>query len=290
MKRIAIGFFDGVHLGHQAILAEADVAITFRNHPLTVLEPARAPVLIMSFEERLDAIRACGVREVVALDFTRELAACDPDDFIDRYLLSVAGERFAPSEVVVRCGANGRFGRDAKGDADFLRARGIAVETPPYAVHAGEPVSSSRIRAVLGRGELAEAAALLGRSYSVGGVRLTGKGLGRRLGSPTVNVSVGRPLPVPFGVYAVRLAGERALANYGFAPTLAERAWREPTLEIHFPGRTAAKVESLLGGADRLTVGFDRFVRPERAFATLTALQAQIALDIEEFRSYENEH
>ena len=133
-RTLAVGFFDGVHLGHRRILSGADAALTFRNHPTEILRPASVPALIMDFDARVAAIRSCGVREVVALDFTRELADTPAEDFLP----SFAG--FAR----VRCGANWRFGRGGAGDAAFLRAHGFAVDVVPYAEYGGAPVSSTR--------------------------------------------------------------------------------------------------------------------------------------------------
>ncbi|MBO7683262.1 MAG: bifunctional riboflavin kinase/FAD synthetase, partial [Kiritimatiellae bacterium] len=124
---LAVGFFDGVHLGHQAILRGAGAALTFRSHPLSVLAPGRAPKLIMGLEERLAAIGECGVKDVVALDFTPELADMEPADF-----LRLAAERHPFASL--RCGANWRFGRGGAGDAAWLRARGVPVEVAPFAL------------------------------------------------------------------------------------------------------------------------------------------------------------
>ena len=126
LQGLAVGFFDGVHLGHQSILKGADAALTFRSHPLSVLAPERAPRLIMTCEERVAAIKACGVGEVTVLDFTPELAAMPAEEFANS-VLKRSGDRFP----VLRCGANWRFGKGGTGDAAFLRLRGIDVEVDP---------------------------------------------------------------------------------------------------------------------------------------------------------------
>ena len=128
MSSLAVGFFDGVHLGHQAILKGADAALTFRNHPLTILAPERAPRLIMSCEERVAAIKACGVKDVTVVDFTPELAEMPAEEFVDSFLKR-KGFRFS----TVRCGANWRFGAGGAGDAAFLRERGFGGEVVLYA-------------------------------------------------------------------------------------------------------------------------------------------------------------
>ena len=169
-QSVAVGFFDGVHLGHQAILKGADAALTFRNHPLAVLSPDRAPRLLMDAEERLAAIRACGVGEVVALNFTPEFARLSPEEF-----LAMAG---ITRKVKVRCGDNWRFGRGGAADATWLRAHGYSVEVIPAVEYRGEAVSSTRIRAALERGEVEDACAMLGRPFEVRGEVFAGKGEG----------------------------------------------------------------------------------------------------------------
>jgi len=268
---VAVGFFDGVHLGHQAILKGADRALTFKTHPLSLLAPDRAPKLIMSLDERLAAIRSQGVGEVAALDFTPELAEMSRDDFAAQYL-SHGGEPMS-----VRCGANWHFGKGGEGDADWLRSRGVSVAVVPFAELDGERISSSRIRMALGRGEIAAAAAMLGRDIVVRGENVAGKGEGRSLGFPTVNLKLASPLValLPKGVYVVEVTGGvRAIANFGFAPTFAARAWPEPILEVHFPGR-----DSVPFNWTDAAVKLVSFVRPERKFSSLEELRQQIALD-----------
>lgn len=282
---VAVGFFDGVHLGHQAILKGADCALTFENHPLEFLDPARAPRLIMSWEDRARAIMALGVR-VTALDFDADLAGWPPERFL-AFLADFAAcqGRRAPEPLAVRCGANWRFGRGGAGDAAWLRRQGVDVTVVPYAHYRGEPVSSTRVRRALAAGAVADAAAMLGRPYVVRGRTVAGKGLGRTLGFPTVNlVPDGDParfVAPPLGVYAVELDGVRGVANYGCAPTLGERAWPVPVWEVHFldPADPGARVRR---DSERLAFSVRRFIRPERKFASLDELKAQIAADARE--------
>ncbi len=263
---IAVGFFDGVHRGHRAILEGADVALTFRNHPLSLLAPERAPRLMMSPADREAAIRACGVSTVVSLDFTRELADMPPEEFAARYLRARR----------VRCGENWRFGRGGSGDAGLLREMGVEVTVVSYAEYDGDRISSTRIRAALESGDVASANAMLGRRFSVEGAVMRGKGLGGELGFPTVNVAVGSPddppmVRLPRGVYEVEWRGLRGIANFGVAPTMRERAWSRPVREVHCaeppPEAPEMKVELL------------RFVRPEREFQSVEDLRRQIAAD-----------
>ena len=263
---LAVGFFDGVHRGHQAILARAASVLTFRNHPLSVLAPERAPRLVMSVEDRLAAIAACGVGEVRALDFTPALAALSSDDFISRYV----------SRARVFCGANWNFGRGGVGNAAYLRAHGIDAEVVPYADYEGSPVSSTRIRAALAEGRIDAATAMLGHAWSMRGEVVAGKGIGRKMGFPTINLKPAEGLVAPpCGVYEVRLAGAKGVANFGYAPTMGERAWESPTLEVHLlthPNAASRQGESL-------AVEIRRFIRPERKFEKVEDLQRQIALD-----------
>ena len=272
LQGLAVGFFDGVHLGHQAILKGAAAALTFRNHPLTVLAPEKAPRLIMSVEERVAAIRACGVRDVEVLDFTPELAEMSAEEFAE-FLNKRRGRRFP----FVRCGANWRFGKGGAGDAAFLRERGFEVEVVPYAEYKGERVSSSRIRAALERGEIEDANAMLGRKFKVQGSRFKGKGLGGEIGYPTINLELSTlNLELPFGVYEVEVEGTKAIANYGLAPTMGDRAWNSPVLEIHILHSTPTPPTYT---SDSTEVEFVRFIRPERKFDSVEDLQRQIAVD-----------
>lgn len=266
---VAVGFFDGVHLGHRRILSGADAALTFKNHPSSILRPDSAASLLMPYSEKEEFIRSCGVKNVIALEFTPELASMPPERFIN----------FIGSYSKVRCGADWRFGRGAKGDAEFLRGRGFEVEVVPYAELDGERISSTRIRAALEKGDLNSVSRMLGRNWRVTGGIVRGKGFGRELGYPTVNLKILNSPPVlPAGVYEVLVSGIKAIANFGYAPTMGEAAWKEKTLEIHFRGDCPSGLAGLDEGSE-LKVEFVRFVRPERTFASFEELKAQIAAD-----------
>jgi riboflavin kinase/FMN adenylyltransferase len=263
---LAVGFFDGVHLGHRRILDGADVAMTFRNHPLEVLRPGAAPALIMDFDSRVAAIKSCGVGEVVALDFTRELAEVPAGKFAE----SLAGYSR------IRCGANWRFGKGGEGDAAFLSRLGFAVDIVPYAEYAGLPVSSTRIRVALAAGDMESANAMLGAPFAVRGTVVPGKGVGKKIGFPTVNLSTGAFLPpIPRGVYAAECGALRGVANFGVAPTAGDSAWASPVLEVHF----AAAPDPAPANGDAMTVRLTRFVRKEEKFRSFDDLRARIALD-----------
>lgn len=276
---VAVGFFDGVHRGHQAILAGADVAVTFRHHPLSVLAPARAPRLIMSWEERARALEAQGVK-VTAMDFDEEIANWSPARFLEEVKgrIEVLAEHsgISASPLSFRCGENWRFGKGGAGDAAFLRRLGYAVEVVGAAIWRGEMISSSRIRAALERGEIEAANEMLGKRFTVRGTRFKGKGIGREIGYPTVNLELSAlNLELPLGVYEVAIGGAKAIANYGLAPTMGDAAWPSPVLEVHFLQPPSTSIST----STSLLVEFVRFIRPEKKFASLAELQRQIAAD-----------
>ena len=252
---LAVGFFDGVHVGHQRILAHADAALTFTNHPATVFAPNRAPRLLMTTEERLAAISVQGVRRVIAREFTSVLAAQSPGEF------AASLRRDFPDLDEVFCGPNWTFGAGGAGTADPLRALGFRVTEVPFATWRNEPVSSTRIRAALGEGDVSAAAAMLGRPYAASGRIVSGKGAGRQLGFPTLNVvpALGE-LPLACGVYAVDTPLGRGVANWGVAPTMGDRAWPEPVLEVHLLTPPPEPPPATL------RVAFTAFIRPERTF------------------------
>ena len=277
---LAVGFFDGVHLGHRRILARADAALTFRNHPTTIFAPERAPRLLMTPEDRLAAISSA-LRTpggaVRALAFTSALAAQEPAAFADWLRAEY------PDLDTLLCGPNWTFGARGAGDADFLRARGFRVETVPFAEQDGGPVSSTRVRAALASGDLARATALLGRPWRALGTSVPGKGLGRTIGFPTLNLRLADGLvSPPFGVYAVDTDLGRGVANWGLAPTMGEQAWTAPVMEVHL----FAPPSGASPGPDGAHwIDLRAFLRPERTFPSLAELQAQIARDVEQARN-----
>lgn len=270
VQGLAVGFFDGVHLGHRAILKNARFALTFGRHPFSVLAPERSPRLLMTLEERVEAIKAAGPSEVAVLDFDSGLARMPPVRFVEDVILSRFGE------VHVYCGDNWRFGANGKGDVALLRSMGLEATVVPYAEYKGMPVSSTRIRSALEAGEIEDANAMLGRGFTVVGTAFKGKGRGARLGFPTVNLRLSElDIRLPLGVYEVAAAGMSAVANYGFAPTMGESRWRSPVLELHFLGSPAD-----IPSEGRIEVAFVRFIRPERVFASVDDLKAQLARDV----------
>ena len=295
--KLAVGFFDGVHLGHRRILGGADAALTFRNHPSTILSPGSVPPLLMSLPERLEAI-ASALRpdsqgsdpRVRALEFTEEIKGLTPQGFIDFLKREYSGLE------VIRCGPNWRFGAKGAGNAEFARGCGLMVEEVPFVMHNGEAVSSTRIRRALGEGDVADAAAMLGRPWRLSGEVFAGKGEGRKIGFPTLNV---RPLqgsdptqaqgsdptqggrqgsvPLRRGVYAVETELGPGVANWGQAPTMGDEAWKECVLEVHLLGK-----DEPFEPPKMLAVEFLRFIRPERRFSSTAELARQVAMDVHE--------
>lgn len=284
---VALGVFDGVHLGHRAILGLAvshasaagmqSIACTFDPHPMEVLQPGRAPLPITTLDERLALIEGCGLDLAVVLPFTRELASMEPEAFVTDVLVTRLGAR----DVVV--GFNHRFGRGARGDAAMLRSLG---ERLGFRTHVAEPlvvdgvaVSSTEIRAALQRGDLAMAGRLLGRAYTLSGSIAHGAGRGRTLGFPTANIVPTRPVLVAPGVYAcaAEVAGrkERSVVNVGVRPTFGETALAVEAYLLDFVG-------DLYG--QTMTLTFVSRIREERRFPSVDALKTQIEADAEEAR------
>jgi riboflavin kinase/FMN adenylyltransferase len=284
---VALGIFDGIHLGHRAILGHAvararelaapPLACTFDPHPMEVLAPDRAPLPITTLPERLALIAECGIAVTVVLRFSPEFAAIEPEAFVK----DVLAGRLHAREVVV--GFNHRFGRGARGDPALLQEVGTRLGlrvhvAPPFEVD-GVAVSSSEIRAALRQGDVERAARFLGRPYAVGGTVVRGAGRGRALGFPTANVAPDRPLLVPAGVYACRAliggASHPAVMNIGIRPTFGETALAVEAHVLDWSG-------DLYGQSIRLE--FVARLREERRFSGVEGLKSQISRDVDEAR------
>lgn len=277
---VALGFFDGFHRGHQAILAATSekfrpVTFTFRNHPASVISSGRMPGLLTVAAERQALLLAAG-SEVVWCDFDRPFSQLTPEEFFDNILLGKLGAGRVVS------GSNYRFGHKASGDVALLRAmaapHGIEVVTVPGVEDGGELISSTRIRNCLSQGQPEDAARMLGRPFSLSARVVRGDQRGRTIGFPTANLQLPAGKIVPaYGVYAcwVQRQGERlpAVANLGIRPTVSNNQV-EPLLEAHlldFQG-------DLYG--EPLVVELGHFLRPEQRFSGLDALQAQLQQDV----------
>jgi riboflavin kinase/FMN adenylyltransferase len=285
---VALGVFDGIHLGHREILTRAveraradglaSVACTFDRHPMEILQPDRAPLPLTTLDERLELMAGTGLDATLVLPFTPELAALEPEAFVGDVLL----DRLRARVVVV--GTDHRFGRGARGDARLLETLGarlgFAVEVVSPLRIDGEAVSSTEIRAALQRGDLERAARLLGRPYTVCGEVVRGAGRGRTLGFPTANLRTARPLLVPTGVYACRArcgeAGYRAMVNVGHRPTFEGQDYAIEAYLLDFSGDLYDRP---------LCLEFRRRVRDEHRFPSVEALKEQIARDVESARA-----
>ncbi len=291
MRRVvvALGNFDGVHLGHQAVVRRAVekgresgslvVAATFDPHPRVVLRPVTEPRLLTTLELRREALLGCGADDVYVIRFDRELSKKSPEEFVRDVLL---GELRAGTVVV---GENFRFGHRATGDVEdlarIMRANGGGVCVVPIrAGNGAEEINSTRIRELLAVGEVEAAARLLGRPYVVRGAVTVGDRRGRSIGFPTANVVPDPAVVVPArGVYAgfVRAGDEThpACTNIGVAPTF-ERG--ESRIEAHLLG-----FEGDLYGRT-IDVSFISRIRPEERFSGVEELKAQISRDVEDAR------
>jgi riboflavin kinase/FMN adenylyltransferase len=271
-RHVALGEFDGVHLGHREVMRGADTVLTFEPHPRTVVSPDTAPKLITALDAKADLIAGLAVRELVVIPFDGAFASRSPQDFIDHVLVGTLGaER-------VSVGENFRFGHRAKGDVALLRAQD-AFETRAVELVSvgGEIVSSTHIRTLIEAGEIESAAALLGSPFQLRGPVAHGDKRGRALGFPTANLAVapGLVLP-PYGIYAGAAAGRRAAISIGVNPHYGGDELRVEAFLLDFAG-------DLYG--TRLRVELWRRLRDERAFASEQELVDQIARDVEQTRA-----
>lgn len=281
---VAIGMFDGVHLGHQSVIEAAIHSarrsvglagvLTFWPHPSALFRPENPTPLIMSPETKRQMLGTLGIDFVIEQNFTREYAQTEAHAFVG-FL-----KQALPNLAAIYVGENWRFGRGRVGDVALLieegRKAGISVFSAPRLNHNGAPISSSRIRQLLVEGQMAEANALLGYTYASTGVVATGRQLGRTLGFPTLNLAWEPELRPKLGVYAVKVAnaaGEisEGVANYGLRPTVVQTT--VPVLEVHLLGPVVATY------GDAVRVDWLNFIRPEMKFGGVEQLRARIAED-----------
>jgi riboflavin kinase/FMN adenylyltransferase len=269
-RDIAIGTFDGVHRGHQAVIDDADTVLTFDPHPLEVLHPAARPKLIMPFEVKRDVIEGLGVRELVVIPFDEAFATVTAEEFIDRILI----ERLCARRVSV--GENFRFGARARGDTEMLASRQeFEMRIVPLVEVDGETVSSTRIRALIAAGDVEGARRCLGAPFMVEGTVVGGDQRGRELGFPTANLVPDDSLAIPgHGVYAAFADGVPAAVNVGVRPTFD--TGRGVLIETYLIDRD----EDLYG--KNLRVAFVKKLRGERRFASVEELIAQMRIDVED--------
>jgi len=282
-RALALGTFDGVHLGHREVIGSAlgrarerglvAAVVTFDPHPLEVLRPDRPPRLLTTIERKIELVSALGLDELVAIPFTAELSRQTAEEFCDQVLVATLGARS------VSVGANFHFGHDAAGDADLLRSRPqFDTDVIELVAHDGESISSSRIRALVDAGDVAAAARLLGAPYALAGTVKQGDRRGRELGMPTANLDVPEQqlLPAP-GIYAATAAGESlegelpAAVSIGVRPTFGGG---ELLVEAHLIG-----FEGDLYGR-RLRLEFLERLRDEERFESAEDLVEQMRKDV----------
>lgn len=292
---LAIGMFDGVHLGHQSVIESAlhsarrcgglAGVLTFWPHPSVLVRPENPTRLLMPPEMKRAVLGRLGLDFIIEQEFSREFAGVDAHEFV-RLL-----KRSLPALAAVYVGENWRFGRGRAGDVAVLieeaRRVGVEVFSAPRLNHNGAPISSSRIRELLAAGDIAGANALLGYSYFAEGEVERGRQLGRTLGFPTLNLAWAPEFQPRYGVYAVEVPGGpdrllRGVANYGLRPTVGTAT--QPRLEVHLLD------ESPLTYGAKITVNWLHFLRPESKFGSMEELRAQIAVDRENaLKFFQNE-
>jgi riboflavin kinase/FMN adenylyltransferase len=269
-RHVAIGTFDGVHRGHQAVIEGADTVLTFDPHPLEVIHPSALPKLIMPFGVKRDVIEGLGVRELVVIPFDAEFAKQPAEDFIEHVLI----EKLRAEQVSV--GENFRFGAKAKGDPAMLAARTeFETRVVPLVEVDGETVSSTRIRALVAAGDMEGARHCLGAPFMVEGTVVEGDQRGRELGFPTANIVPDDRLLIPgHGVFAGFADGVPAAVNVGVRPTF--ESGRGVLIETYLIDRD----EDLYGRT--LRVAFVERLRGEKRFPSVEELIAQMRIDVED--------
>lgn len=286
---LAIGFFDGVHLGHQQIIRQttsdarqheaASLIVSFDRHPNTVVAPERAPLLIYPLSQKLRVIDAMGADVAWVIHFDKEFSQLSGESFV-RMLVREIGQIRS-----ICVGANFAFGHKRSGNVELLRRLGSELR---FAVHGlaavsldGRAVSSTRIRQAIANGDLDGASQMLGRAYSLAGAVIAGDKLGRQLGFPTANLEVDGLVLPPKGVYAAHAKStrsvHRAVVNIGLRPTL-----QDPKPRLRVEAHLLEFAGDLYGQELELT--FVDKLRDEKKFPSLEELRGQIARDIEEAR------
>lgn len=284
---VCIGTFDGIHLGHQALIRESvresqkreapSVIVSFDRHPLSVLAPHKAPLVIATLSQNVRRIRSMGISAMLVLPFTTELADTSADDFFDQVLI----ERLRAEHIVI--GEDFCFGKNREGCAQWLERR-ISVSRVDPVQHQGVRISSTTIRTLLTEGGVERAITYLGRPYELEGVVVTGQKLGRTLGYPTVNLARMEATTLPAdGIYAglahTPVGGFRAAISIGKRPAVGGQERSVEAYLIDYPG------ESLYGCP--IGLEFWTRLRDELNFDSLDELKAQIGKDVEIARTVE---
>jgi riboflavin kinase/FMN adenylyltransferase len=287
---LAIGVFDGVHRGHQAVISTSaghaqsangtPVVVTFDPHPMKVLRPRHAPHLLTATQHKIKLIRDLGVRHLLVINFNKTFAATAPEDFVQQLVTHSKPLR----EICV--GHEWSFGKGRRGNLALLRKMGAQFDFEVVGISAvtlgnGELVSSTAIRHAIETGDLAKAAEMLGREYTILGTVVRGEHLGKKIGFPTANLSAHNEQFPPNGVYFAQatLAGTvyPGVVNLGYRPTVSSGK-SERVLEIYL-----LDFDHDIYGKD-VEVRFVQYLRPEQRFENLDALARQIELDVQQAR------
>jgi riboflavin kinase/FMN adenylyltransferase len=268
-REIAIGTFDGVHVGHRKVIEGADTVLTFDPHPLSVIHPEAAPKLILPFEIKRDVIDGLGVGELVIIPFDESFSAIEAEEFCSRILIETLGA------TRVRVGENFRFGQRAKGDPEMLHSHSeFETEVVPLVEVDGEIVSSTRIRALVTAGDVEGAMRCMGAPFLLEGEVVEGDKRGRTLGFPTANVVPSEEYVYPgHGVYAAFANGIPAAVNVGVRPTF--ETGRGVLVESYLIDHEA----DLYG--QTLRIAFIARLRGEKRFPGVEELVAQMHRDVE---------
>jgi riboflavin kinase/FMN adenylyltransferase len=286
---LAIGVFDGVHRGHQAVISTSaehsravngrPVVVTFDPHPEKVLRPEGAPHLLTATPHKIALIRNLGVGHLLIIGFDKQFAATEPEDFVDQLV------KHSKPLCEICVGHEWSFGKNRRGNLELLKKLGArfdfnVIGIPPITIN-GELVSSTTIRRAVEVGDLAKAAAMLGREYTILGTVVRGDDLGKKIGFPTANLSAHNEQFPPNGVYfaEARLegVGHPGVVNLGYRPTVSSGK-TERVLEIHL-----LDFERDIYGKD-LELRFVRYLRPEKKFENVDALVRQIERDVQQAR------
>jgi len=287
---LAIGVFDGVHRGHQAVISTSakhaqsangtPVVVTFDPHPMKVLRPREAPHLLTATQHKIRLIRQLGVQHLLVIKFDKAFAATAPEDFVQQLVTHSKPLR----EICV--GHEWSFGKGRRGNLALLRKLGAqfdfhVVGIPAVTLPNGEPVSSTAIRHAVEAGDLAKAAEMLGHQYTILGTVVRGERLGKKIGFPTANLSAHSEQFPPNGVYFAQATLDGVIypgvVNLGYRPTVSSGK-SERVLEIHL-----LDFDHEIYGKD-VEVRFVRYLRPEQKFENLDALVRQIEFDVQQAR------
>ena len=293
---LALGMFDGVHRGHEAVLLQAQkiarenggtaIAFTFPEHPASYLRPDQSPSLLMNKDEKAKRLLEVGMEGVVLRTFDREFADVEAQHFPSFLIARVR------SLAGLCVGQNFRFGKGRKGNDKCLKEYGkeigLSVDVVESKLFSSSPVSSSRIREALMQGKVGDVNEMLGWKYTISGEVLNGKGMGKEFGFPTINIPWHPEARPAYGVYLGRVKNESnretkyAIANYGLRPTVEEDA-TQPLLEVH----VLDSIDDKFGLAgQQLSMSLDTFLRPEQKFDSVDDLKSQIKSDLLKAESF----